>query len=175
MSKVTVAKIEVAESHLKWAIKLFFMRSDPAVIETLVGAASGVLRGIAKSRGVEAFIHDSDWIKPEYKGQWISTLHNAQNFFKHANKDADEVLEYETVMLQYLLLEACYLYRHLASDHHLGYRQSQEVLLYEIWFGFAHPNLVQEKQESRALFEPLNLPEIDPNDFEIFQYVLNHI
>jgi hypothetical protein len=77
----SLSKIEVAEAQLKCAIKLFFSEDDPIPIETLVGAASGVLTALAKHHGVQAFIHDSDMIRPEYKSKWIRALHKEQNFF----------------------------------------------------------------------------------------------
>jgi hypothetical protein len=174
--KIKLSKISVAASHLRWAVKLFFLRCDPPVIETLVGAASGVLRGIAKQRGVQAFLHDSDLIKPEYKGFWIKTLHKPQNFFKHSDKDADEVLEYEPKGVQFILLEACSLYRHLASDKHLGHQQCKEALLYELWFALAHPDLIMDLEEYERflkLFGLMGIKDIDPDDFEMFQDILD--
>jgi hypothetical protein len=173
LAKTRLTKIEVAESHLKWAVKLFFLRSDPIVIETLVGAASGVLRGIAHARGVQPFVHDSDWIKPEYKGLWIKTLHKAQNFSKHADKDPDGVLEYETEMLHFMLLEACHLYRHLSSDMYLGYHQCKEALVYELWFAAAYPHLIKVPEELKTFMGSFDFADIDPDDFDAVVSVLN--
>lgn len=137
--KKALTKIEVAESQLKCAIRLFFLEYDPIPIETLVGAASGVLRGLASRHGLQAFIHDTDWIKPEYKSKWIATLHKAQNFFKHADQDPDRTLEYESEALHFLLAETCYLYRHLASEKYLKHRQCIEAIAYELWFHWLIP------------------------------------
>jgi hypothetical protein len=172
--KKALTKIRVAESQLKFAIRLFFLEYDPILIEIFVRAASGVLRGLASRHGLRAFIHDTDWIKPEYKSKWIATLHKAQNFFKHAaDQDADRTLEYESETLHFLLAETCYLYRHLASEKYLKHRQCIEAIAYELWFALAYPHLLKDPEAFKEFLLLLNFPNVDPNDFEAFRLALN--
>ena len=142
--KLRVSKIEAAETQLECAIRMFFARANPVPIGTLVGAASGILTTLAKHYGLQAFLHDSDWIKPEKKREWIQHLHKEQNYFKHADKDHDEDLEYDPDCFQYLLVEACHLYRWLASEKYLKHRQCSSAIIYEIWFSMAHPHLLKD-------------------------------
>jgi hypothetical protein len=88
MENMRLSKFEVARRQLRSAIRLFFLESDPVSIETLAGAANGVLRGMARGRNVQSYFHDSDLIKPDFRKEWISFLHESQNFFKHAERDA---------------------------------------------------------------------------------------
>ena len=76
--KIKLSKIEVAEIQLNEAIYLFFDKAHPIIIETLIGATLGILRDIGKTKGVPAPFHDSDKIKEEHKGTWISHIHKAQ-------------------------------------------------------------------------------------------------
>jgi hypothetical protein len=167
LGKIKVTKIEAAEAQLKCAIRLFFARVDPISIGTLVGAASGVLRALGKRHGVQAILHDSDLIIPAYKGKWIEALHTQQNFFKHADRDIDEVLEFDPKSFEMLLVESCHLYRHLASARHLNHGQCYECLVFELWFSHAHPELLKDQSEWDAT-TGLQFKGVDPNDFEFF-------
>ena len=170
-SKRVLTKIEVAEAQLKCAITLFFSKADPIPIETLVGAASGVLRGLAKRHGVQAILHENDLINPERKSEWITTLHKEQNYFKHADNDSDQVLEYNPVGFTYLLLEACHLYSHLASDKFLKHHQCYECIVYQTWFSLAHPHLLKDPKEWHA-FIGHHLEGIEASDLDFFKKLI---
>lgn len=167
-----LTKIEVAEIQLRVAIRLFFCEEHPVVVETLVAAASGVLRGLADQRGLRGILHDNALVKPEHKKDWIRTLHEAQNFFKHADKDPAVTFDYQPQMLHYLLMEACQLYRQLASDDHLKHRLLKEGVMYEIWFSFKYPHLLLDPDAPRKLTEGRGLQAFDPDDFEVVRMTL---
>jgi len=83
---------------------------------------------------------------------WIKCLHKAQNFSKHADQDSEDILDYEIESLPFKIYEACYLFRHLASNNHLKYRQSNSAILFELWFGLKYPHLLKDKDELLRLF-----------------------
>jgi hypothetical protein len=169
-----LTKIAVAEIQLRSAVRLFFGEEHPVVVETLVGAASGVLRGLAKHCGLQSALHDTDLIKPEYRREWIKILHEYQNFFKHADEDPTATINYEPRALHYLLLEACHLYRHLASDVHLKHRQLKEALAFEVWFAMKYPHLLIDPRALEKLGDMVGfqLERFDPDDFEIMRTAL---
>lgn len=102
MVKINLSKIEAAEIQLNEAIYLFFDNANPVVVETLIGAVIGILRPIAKKCGISAPLHDSDKIKPEYKGKWIKDyLHHAQNFFKHADNDSETITAFHKFLTRF--------------------------------------------------------------------------
>jgi hypothetical protein len=169
---ITLAKIDVAERQLRTAIRLFFAESDPVSIETLAGAANGVLRGIAASKGVKSILHDGKFIKPEYRKEWIQLLHESQNFFKHADRDTDAKLEFRPEWIKFVLLEACHLYRHLASANHLNKGQLKEAICFEIWFSMSHPQYLIDPEKLKHVMTGFNLSNVDPKDFEIFRMAL---
>ncbi len=152
-------------------MKLFFFdKANPIVIETLIGAVIGVLMPLGKKYGIEAPFQDSDIIKPEYKGLWIRTIRKAQNFSKHADKDLGIVLSYETNTLPFRIIEACYLFRHIASNKCLKYRQSQSAIMFEIWFQLKYPHLLKEPVETNKLFQSTGiLKSFNIDDFEVLK------
>lgn len=170
--KIKLSKIETAEIQLNEAVYLFFSQAHPVVIETLVGATIGILRDVGKTRGVTAPLHDSDKIKPEYKNVWISHLRKAQNFAKHADRDPEEILEYETKALPFRIYEACHLYRHLASNLHLKHKQSNSAILFEIWFAHKYPHLLNDTKGYFTLLKSLGLTEkFSTDNYEMFRLI----
>lgn len=166
--KMILSKIEAAEQNLRYAIMLFFHRSLPVPIETLNSAACGILRPMAKKRGVEPFLHDSLLVKDEFRKKWIGILHEAANFFKHADKDDGSSFNYKEETTHFLLAETCYLYRHLASNNHLSYRQLKEAIVFEIWFALKYPHLLKEGASLTNLPGGEHLVRADPNDYEFW-------
>ena len=170
--KVNYSKIKVAEMQLNEAIFLFFDKSAAIVIETLIGAVLGVLIPLGKKYGIEAPFHDSDRIKPEYKKLWINTIRKAQNFSKHADNDLEEVLSYETDVLPFRIIEACYLFRHLASNKCLKYRQSKSAIMFEIWYQLKYPQFLKEPVENNKFFQDTGiLKNLNVNDFETLKLI----
>jgi len=133
----------------------------------LIGAVIGVLIPIGKKYGIESPFHDSDIIKPEYKKVWIKKLHEAQNFSKHADKDSEDVLFYETDAVSFRILEACHLFRHLVSDKCLKYRQSPSAIMFEVWFCLKYPHLLKDQIRTNKFFQTLGMPkDFRADDFE---------
>jgi hypothetical protein len=116
---VKISKLDAARRQLETAIILYFHEGDPISIHTLAGAAYEVLRGLNKARGGPPMIKDwvADYIKPEFVNEIRTALNASQNFLKHADRDADAVLEYEPGQADFLLLDACWAYRRLAGEH----------------------------------------------------------
>lgn len=167
--KTPFTKIEVAEIQLRVAIRMFFREEHPIAIETLVGAASGVLRGLADQRGLGGILHDNVHIKPEQKKNWIRLLHEAQNFFKHADEDPGATYDYEPQGLHHLLLEACQLYVQLVSSDHSKELQIKEIVMYQIWFSCKYPHLLLDPDAIQKLAKGTRLQEFNPDDIEVFR------
>lgn len=162
--------------HLNEAIYLFFGSAHPAVTETLIGAAMGVLRPLGKQYGLKAVLYDSDRIKPEYRKKWIEKhLHKVQNFSKHADRDLMEILSYETEVLHFRIFEACDLYRHISAEKNLNYRQSQSAIMYETWFCLKYPELLKDPVEFDSFLKNIGIPSnFSINDFESLRLVAEH-
>ena len=53
----------------------------------------------------------------EYTKEVRNLINKAENFFKHADKDHDAVLEFNPILSEYLLLDACDKYRELSGEY----------------------------------------------------------
>ena len=108
-----VTKRQAAASQLETAIKLFFENRDLISAYTLCCAADGILEGVYQNDRGEIlrrqrekladpgdfrFSWKEEWdirIKPEHRKEVFKLLNEAQNFFKHADKDHDSSYEFK--------------------------------------------------------------------------------
>src|SRR6185312_124015 len=94
--KVTCTKCEGAVRQLDVAIGLLFTDGDPLAIRTLAGAAYGILADLAEKRDLGSswrtkMIEDSGLSKKDA----LQVLNAAQNYLKHANRDAEATLFFD--------------------------------------------------------------------------------
>ena len=53
---------------------------------------------------------DSDRIRPEYKKEWLNAVLRSRNFFKHADRDADEIHEFKEEFNHFSIMDAVNMY-----------------------------------------------------------------
>ncbi|MNZ33339.1 hypothetical protein D3C78_506840 [compost metagenome] len=132
-----IKKLDAARRNLAAAVRLFFERRDPVPIHTLAAAAQGVIRDVAKARGLAhtSILHDHPDIPANKRKEWTKILNAPRNFFKHADADPDGTLEFDESANETLLLDACLILSEL-SDCALP-----EANVYLGWFTTANPRL----------------------------------
>jgi hypothetical protein len=109
-----LGKLEVAKRQLREAIWLFFHERDAISIHTLVAAAHQILDDLAKPKGIES-IRRISIIRSEKKKFWIDILNEAQNFFKHADKDPEATLDFNPELQLFFIIDAIQLYATLSA------------------------------------------------------------
>ncbi len=108
-------KEQVAVRQLDTAIRLMFNNGDIVSIHTLASASSTIFHDLLHSIGATSWRDDIIKSYPGNKKEVIRILNQTQNFFKHANKDPKEELEFdeatndETII--FATLEYCELLR----------------------------------------------------------------
>jgi hypothetical protein len=133
----TISKLDGAKRHLDEAIKLFFEERDPLVIHTLAAAAQGTLRDIARATGAShlSILHDNPTIPAEHQRTWVNAINAPRNFFKHADKDCDGVLEFYDSDNIDTLLDAVLLYGTLSQE------PLSSANVYMGWFTTKNPEM----------------------------------
>jgi len=133
-----LTKLEAARRQVRTAVRMFLEERDDVSIYTLACAAQEVLRGLLKSRGVEeaSFIKDTLVIKPEYYRDYLSIINAPQNFFKHADRDPDETIEFNPQMVPFVLHDCVRMYGKLTG------RMLREGSAFMAWFVLEYPNLL---------------------------------
>jgi hypothetical protein len=141
-----VSKLDAARRQLEASVRLFFANGDPVAMTTLAGAACNVLRDLAthesKGRGLEQVFEDQ--IRPERLGEVRQMLRKAPNFFKHADHDPGEVIEFNPTFVEVLLWDGITMYRGLTGE---GVPLLETFYL---WWALTNPHLLAEPVRRRV-------------------------
>jgi len=114
-----VSKLDAARRQLETAIRLYFNDSDPVSIHTLTAAAYNLLRDINRDAGGPKLIIKEELVErvvPEYQKEVRRNLNEAENFFKHADKDPKAVLEFSPTLTELMIWESCSAYFQLSNE-----------------------------------------------------------
>ncbi len=133
-----LTKYEVATRQLDTAIKLFFDAGDAVSIHTLAAASATVFADILENTGKTSWREQivknySDLTKP----QVFDILRNAQNFFKHADRDSEEVLDFSDTFNDAIIFIATLECGLLLQSENQKYEKKQKLSIpmsvYQLW------------------------------------------
>lgn len=161
-----ISKLDAARRQLEVAVRMFFFDQDPVSIRTLAAAARGVLRDLDLAQGGSGDTIDAviGLIRPERQKEIRDRILGAQNFFKHADKDPSEMLEFDIDENALYLFNVCELYRTVTSERVALFR------LCTLHFELSYPELTTDL-EAKALNETI-LKNIDPSNKFAFYSML---
>ncbi len=139
--KMNVSKIDAAKRQLETAITLYFSKADPVSVHTLAAAAHEILRAVCKSRGGKSLIKDIKAlgvIRKEKEKEYLDMLHEAQNFFKHGDRDPDASFEFRPTTTEAFILDACYMYISATTE------TPKPFFIFNFWFAVHHPFIMTD-------------------------------
>jgi len=131
-----IDKLDAVRRQLRTAIRLFFEEKDSVSIYTLASAVVELLRDLLRPSGRGSFLKDSDMIRPEKKREYLEIVNRPQNFFKHADQDPDDVLEFRPETVPFVLLDCVAMYQTLTG------RFLREGFLFLMWFAAKYPEFL---------------------------------
>lgn len=134
--QIKIAKLEAAKRQLETAIILYFNDKDPISIHTLVCASHEIIANLNKKTNGTPLILEGTIVKEEYKKDFRDMVREAKNFFKHANKDSDEVLDFNPDTNDHYLLDACEGYQLLTGE------KNPYFITYRGWFNYKYPQIL---------------------------------
>jgi len=141
VNTLTLTKFEAAERQLIQGIRLFFEEGDPISIHTLAEAAVQVFRDLAPKYNTSSVITEHPSLSHISKSVIYNTMNEARNFFKHADKDPDKVLEFDVARNNMSLLECSTLHTSIKGGI------IPEVLVFELWFLSKNKDLFASNKE----------------------------
>jgi len=133
-----VSKLEAAERQLVEAIRLFFEERDRVAIHTLVSAAHQVLADVGRIHGYGGVMRNPELVKKGKEAEYLQAIKRAENFFKRADRNPNESIEFAPFLTEIFLNEALQIYRVLTGT------MVWEFGVYGIWFTMEYPQLVVE-------------------------------
>ena len=137
-AKFKISKIDAARRQLHSAIVLYFNDADPVPIHTLTAASYNILRDITKAHGKPSMLVKDrmiERIKPGREKFVRDKINEAENFFKHADKDPAGTLDFSPVETELLMFDACLQYQIITDE------AIQALKIYELWFLLHNKNL----------------------------------
>lgn len=107
MPKMTVSKLDAASAQVDTSIKLWFSDQDPISAHTLACSAYQIVHDINRQVGWEDLLYDSLVVKDEYRRMWVNTIKGPYNFFKHADKDMSETIQFDPDATEIFIMFTC--------------------------------------------------------------------
>jgi len=135
---VKISKLDATRRQLVTAIRLYFANADSVSTHTLAAAAFEILRDL-DAHGPNTgtlFDHAERYIKPEYVDVFYKKLRKPQNFFKHADNDPEDILEFYPTGAVAILWAAIEKYYELTKEEFL------ELVAFRIWIIIRNPNIL---------------------------------
>ena len=138
---ITLSKLEAATRQLKTAITLWFDEADPVSAHALAFAAYEIFHSVSLHRNPyrRDLLFDSDWIKDEFRRDWLRHVKREANFFKHGDRDLEETLESNPDLTEFFILYASY------ARRLCGAPQSDEETLFSWWVQINRPTVLTDE------------------------------
>jgi hypothetical protein len=148
MTKHNINKIDAARRQIETAITLFFYEMDIISIHTLASAAYTIIFDVAKKNDASVTTcRDMELasVKEEYKKFYVKKMKEAENFFKHADKDPHGVLAFNQNQTEFILWDA-------VLDFHTNAGEMPPIFrVYYLWFTVTHHELFNFSEEKKRL------------------------
>jgi hypothetical protein len=161
----TVEKLDAAKRQLTAAIRLFFDHADPIAIHTLAAAAYQILYDLSKGRSVVGIVKGNPNVRKDKKAEWERILNQAQNFFKHADRDPLGKFDFKPEMTRFFLFDAVSLYTQMTNQPFL------EGTVYLSWFTVKYDHFLVAGDFKDYIFT-MKQKGLDPDDFNFIKLFL---
>jgi hypothetical protein len=146
--KLTLSKLDVSKRQLETAIGLFFRDGDPVSIHALARAAHEILEALCKKQGVSSIlIGGLEVVREDMRDEFRRALNAPRNFFKHADRDANETITFNPGSSEVFLWDACRLYQLLTTE------RTKDMFIYTMWFSISHPFIIQKPTDKEFLLD----------------------
>lgn len=103
---IKISKLDAARRQLRCAIELWFRDADPVSIHTLTFAAHQILSDLCFLKTGADMLCRSAIINPVYQREVIEIFNRHGNFFKHADRDPQEIVDFPPEMSEAFLVLA---------------------------------------------------------------------
>jgi len=147
---IKVSKLDAARRQLECAVTLFFHDGDPVSTHTLTAAAYNLIRDLnSQVKGSPMLVKKVllEHIRPDKVEEIRKMISEAENFFKHADRDPESVLEFHLGQTENLLWDACWKYRDLAGE------TTPVLQAMQLWVFANKPELWQLPKSTREVLE----------------------
>ncbi len=155
MATVSITKFTAAKRQIDSAIRMMFSGEDVLAVHTVVAAAHRIVLDLAEKRNLAPYTESISktiatlyrqsfgatipdhklqyWAAQFEKEKFRRYLNHPANFLKHADKDAEKVLDQDSLQTDELLLASCVTYAKL------GLNYTPEMIAFIRWHLAVYP------------------------------------
>jgi hypothetical protein len=139
---IKINKLDAARRQLRTAITLWFNGGDPVSAHALAYAAHDIVHAVSKKRNPtrEALLFDAKFIREDRRNEFNIWLKRHANFFKHAEYDADSVIEFHPPLTELFILATVRGFS-LCGEN----LEDDETLAFMLWFQIHKPHLLSNE------------------------------
>lgn len=140
---IKITKLDAARRQLETSILLYFQDRDGISIHTLTCAAHQILIDMGGGSVMKEEI--TKMVRPEKQKEWLMLINKAENFFKHADKDPNSILDFAHLSTQHLLWDACMMYAKITWEI------TEYMKIFVSWFFIQNQDLlIQDDHKEKA-------------------------
>ena len=103
-----LTKIDIAETLIRTAVRLFFQDEHPVPIYQLASSAREILTTVGEKVGVETVLHAIAKKRNVPLKTLVGEAHKFAGRFKHANRNPTEKIQFRETDVDWVLLLACH-------------------------------------------------------------------
>ena len=147
MAGLIISKLDAARRQLQTAIDLWFNDGDPVSVHALSFAAYEIAHAVSKKRNPlrPGLLFDAEFIKEERRREFNDLMRKEANFFKHADRDPNAVVEFHPELSEMFMLFAIF------ALQLCGERESEEESIFVHWISLHRPHLLTEEGGKRLI------------------------
>jgi len=144
-----VTKLDAAQSQLRTAIRMWFYDEDFVSSHTLAFAAYEIIHAVSKAKNPKRgdLLLDSSQVKPEKRKEFNQVFREAANFFKHADRDPDETIEFSPGLTE------LFIYFAIKGLGLCGVTLARELDIFMWWLQVRTPEAMISKNVQEMLIE----------------------
>lgn len=145
-----VSKLDAARRQLETAINLFFYEKDDVSIHTLAAAAFNILDDIRKDWNIDHKTIRQKVLNnagKEQSKETLKSIKSAENYFKHADRDPNELIDFKPHQTLYLIADACATYCFITGN------KIPIFNVFSLWLVTSEPHMFVLSDEDKYLIE----------------------
>jgi hypothetical protein len=136
--KLLISKFDAGRRQLKTAIRLWFEDDDPVAIHTLAAAAYEILHNLSRRKGGKDLLFDAKAVNEDYRKAFVKKIKSTAQFFKHADRDPDGVIELSTLNTETFMMYSLVALNRMGEKLMMG----ENAML--SWISFSNPQIIAE-------------------------------
>ncbi|MBI4964970.1 MAG: hypothetical protein HY913_16975 [Desulfomonile tiedjei] len=170
MPDFRISKLDSARRQLETAINLYFYERDVVSVHTLSAAAFNIMADIGRhdeggKNTLRGIILDN-FIKKEHRKFVRERLRQAENFFKHADKDSKAFLVFNPGQTEFLIWDSIVTYLSMTGESPPIFK------VFHLWFGLQHADIYPVSDDQASILNRAKAAVQDMNRQAFFEFVL---